>query len=177
MKPFSSKRMGHLLVLLVILVVLPLKSDAWGWFGSSSSDETRSSDSSSGAKLMLAEFSLEGLKNPDGDKLLERKKQMATKNTCWQKAYGDLFAGCSEILASEEKRSKFAWDLSDCFQRDSGRSPFPHCNGRSSQVGCRKKLDAAENAVFLQFYLETNSLCHQLQLSKFFYGLDSLFST
>lgn len=34
-------------------------------------------------------------------------------------------------------------------------------------VDCRKKLDDSERTVYLEFYLETNSICHQLQTHAF----------
>lgn len=154
----------------MILVLLPLESEAWGWFRSSSG-ETRLDDGSTGAEdipgasRLVAKFSMEGLNNPKGTKLMENaRRKLSGPNTCWQNAYRNLFTGCSEVLAAEEKRSRFAWHLSDCFQRDSGRSPFPRCDESSSLVDCRKKLDQSEGMVFLEFYLETNSICHQLQL-------------
>ncbi|PKI68002.1 hypothetical protein CRG98_011598 [Punica granatum] len=110
----------------------------------------------------------QGLNNPKVAEMMENaQRKLMTPNSCWQNAYRNLFDGCSKILAAEEKRSRFAWHLSDCFQRDSGRSPFPHCDERSSTTDCRKKLDQSEGMVFLEFYLETNSICHQLQANAF----------
>ncbi|KAG4932598.1 hypothetical protein JHK87_046600 [Glycine soja] len=89
-----------------------------------------------------AEFSIESFNDHKGVKLIENaKKKMISSNSCWQNAYQHLFAGCSEILAVDEKRSRLAWHLSDCFQRDSGRSPFPHCDPKSSIVVCSRSLD------------------------------------
>ncbi|KAL7002419.1 glutathione exchanger [Sarracenia purpurea var. burkii] len=87
---------------------------------------------------------------------------MAISNSCWKNAYENLFAGCSEILAGEEKRSRLAWYLSDCFQKVSGRPPFPYCDTKSNMVKCLSKLDEDARKVYLEFYLETNSICHPL---------------
>jgi hypothetical protein len=90
---------------------------------------------------------------------------MVGSNACWQNAYQHLFAGCSKILAADEKRSRLAWHLSDCFQRDSGRDSFPHCDSKTSISSCLRNLDDHGHKVYLEFYLETNSICYQLQLS------------
>lgn len=115
-------------------------------------------------KDMAAEFSMEPLNNLKGMKLVEdARKMVVSSNSCWQNAYRNLFAGCSEILAGEEMRSRFAWHLSDCFQRDSGRPDLPYCDVKSSMMSCRKKLDENVHKLYLEFFLETNSICHQLQ--------------
>ncbi|KAM7523886.1 hypothetical protein LguiA_013788 [Lonicera macranthoides] len=95
------------------------------------------------------------------------RRKADAPNSCWQNAYRELFVGCSEILAIEEKRSRLAWHLSDCFQKDSGRDPFPYCNFKVSTVNCLKQLDMDSHKIYLEFYLETNSICHQLQTNAF----------
>ncbi|PON39051.1 hypothetical protein PanWU01x14_308010 [Parasponia andersonii] len=92
-------------------------------------------------------------------------------NSCWKSAYRHLFSGCSEGLAVDEKRSRFAWHLSDCFQKDSGRPPFPSCDPKSSMAKCLKVSNEYEHKVYLEFCLETNSICHQLQLRMLFFEL------
>ncbi|XP_010064844.2 protein GAMETE EXPRESSED 1 [Eucalyptus grandis] len=158
---------------LLVLAFVPLNCHSWGWFSSSTTATPRSEggsfratrDSSDGS---VTEFSMEGLNNPRGAKLVENaRRKLAASNSCWRNAYNTLFAGCSEILAAEEKRSRFAWHLSDCFQRDSGRPAFPRCDEKSLMVDCRKMLDDSERTVYLEFYLETNSICHQLQTHAF----------
>ncbi|KAL1820453.1 hypothetical protein ACET3Z_015322 [Daucus carota] len=100
--------------------------------------------------------------------LLRNAKQMSvSSNSCWQNAYQNLLAGCSEILAAEEYRARLAWHLSDCFQQDSGRSPFPLCDWDSSMKTCLQKLDVDARDIYLEFYVETNSICHQLQADTF----------
>lgn len=119
-------------------------------------------------KDMVAEFSMDPLNNQKGMKLVENARRMVvSSNSCWQNAYKNLFAGCSDILAGEEMRSRFAWHLSDCFQRDSGRPDFPYCDVKSSMKSCRKKLDENAHKLYLEFFLETNSICHQLQADAF----------
>ncbi|CAI8600783.1 unnamed protein product [Vicia faba] len=92
---------------------------------------------------------------------------MFGSNVCWQNAYKNLFAGCSEILATNDKRSRLAWHLSDCFQRDSGRPSFPHCDSKTLIAKCLRNLDDLAHKVYLEFYLETNSICYQLQTHAF----------
>ncbi|KAI6691427.1 hypothetical protein NL676_028255 [Syzygium grande] len=157
---------------LLVLVFVPLNCHSWGWFSSSTATARSEGDSfqvtRDSSNGFAAEFSMEGLNNPRGAKLVENaKRKLADSNSCWRSAYNTLFAGCSEILAAEEKRSRFAWHLSDCFQRDSGRPTFPRCDEKSLMVDCRKKLDDSERMVYLEFYLETSSICHQLQTHAF----------
>ncbi|KAI3700861.1 hypothetical protein L2E82_45502 [Cichorium intybus] len=117
---------------------------------------------------VVAEFSMESFNNKKGMTLVEKAKRKAVvSNSCWQNAYQNLFAGCSEILAGEEQRSRLAWHLSDCFQKDTGRSHFPYCDVKSPMVNCLKKLDEDAHRIYLEFYLETNSICHQLQTDAF----------
>ncbi|KAK7292986.1 hypothetical protein RJT34_15846 [Clitoria ternatea] len=155
---------------LLILLSLSLRCESWGWF--SSSKETPSRDKSycneGNFRGSSAEFSIEAFNDQKGMKLVDNaKKKMIGSNMCWQSAYQHLFAGCSEILATEDKRSRFAWHLSDCFQRDSGRPPFPHCDPKSSISVCSRALDDLAHKVYLEFYLETNTICHQLQAYAF----------
>ncbi|WVZ16311.1 hypothetical protein V8G54_009293 [Vigna mungo] len=78
-----------------------------GWF--SSSKETSSSDrtySGGNFRGSSAEFSIEVFNDQKGVKLIDNaQKKMITSNSCWQNAYQHLFAGCSEILAVDEKRA------------------------------------------------------------------------
>ncbi|XP_028964430.2 protein GAMETE EXPRESSED 1 [Malus domestica] len=164
--------MGNLrnLLLLLILVSTPLDCHSWGWF--SSSDKTYSSENPSGTKDAsggsVGKFSMDGLDDQKGIWLVENaKKKLVGSDSCWQNAYRHLFAGCSEIFAVEDKRSRFAWHLSDCFQKDSGRPPFPSCDSKSAMHKCLKSLNDHEHKVYLEFYLETNSICHQLQARVF----------
>lgn len=140
-----------------------------GWLFSSKETPTENpSENSAISGDVVAEFSMETPGNRKGVQLVENaKNRMAKSNSCWQNAYQNLFAGCSEILAGEEKRSRLAWHLSDCFQKDSGRPGFPYCDAKSSMLKCLTKLDEDARKVYLEFYLETNSICHQLQLSTY----------
>ncbi|THG05930.1 hypothetical protein TEA_006361 [Camellia sinensis var. sinensis] len=96
---------------------------------------------------------------------------MVASNSCWQNAYQNLFAGCSEILAGEEKRSRLAWHLSDCFQKDSGRPPLPHCDAKSSMLKCLTKLDEDARKIYLEtdaFKRQTERLVNELKNSAQF---------
>ncbi|XP_057425433.1 protein GAMETE EXPRESSED 1-like [Lotus japonicus] len=161
---------GRYLLLVLILLCFSLRSESWGWF--SSSQETPSSGSSyangGDYRGSSAEFSIEAFNDQKGRKLIENaQRKMVGSNTCWQNAYKHLFAGCSEILAANEKRSRLAWHLSDCFQRHSGRSSFPDCDPKSPIATCLRALDDIAHKVYLEFYLETNSICYQLQAHAF----------
>ncbi|KAJ6959763.1 protein GAMETE EXPRESSED 1-like [Populus alba x Populus x berolinensis] len=164
------------ILFLVILISLTLSCQSWGWF--SSSTETLSTDNSQTNGLprgSVVEFSMNGLSDGKGMKLVEKaERKMVGTNSCWQNAYQNLFAGCSQILAVEEKRWRFAWHLSDCFQKDSGRPAFPYCDTKSAMVNCLKRLNDNEHKVYLEFSLETNSICYQLQAHAFNHKMERL---
>lgn len=111
-----------------------------------------------------AEFSMETLNNPKGVQLVENaKRKLMTPNSCWHSAYKSLFASCSEIITDKEKQSRLSWYLSDCFQKESGRPAFPKCNSETPMIKCLRNLDEFAHKIYLEFFLETNSICHQLQ--------------
>ncbi|KAK7302072.1 hypothetical protein RJT34_12951 [Clitoria ternatea] len=174
--------MGHhgIHLFVYILLSFSLRCESWGWFSSSkktpsSVDNDKSYCNEGNFRGSSSEFSFEAFNDQKGMKLVDNaKKKMIGSNTCWQNAYQHLFAGCSEILATEDKRSRFAWHLSDCFQRDSGRPPFPHCDPKSSISVCLRTLDDLAHKVYLEFYLETNTICHQLQAYAFKYETERL---
>ncbi|XP_022760073.1 protein GAMETE EXPRESSED 1-like, partial [Durio zibethinus] len=116
-----------------------------------------------------AEFSLKAVDYTEGIQLVENaKRKLVSSNSCWQRAYQQIFAACSEIIGDDsEKRKRFAWDLCNCFQNDSGRPYFPHCQQESSMQKCLAKLDDISYQTYLQFFLETNTICYQLQATAF----------
>ncbi|XP_076943515.1 protein GAMETE EXPRESSED 1-like [Bidens hawaiensis] len=149
--------------ILWVLVLLSRSVDSLGWRLFSSGKPSEFIETSND---IIAEFSMESSNSNKGMMLIEKaKRKAALSNTCWQNAYQNLFAGCSEILAAEEQRSRLAWHLSDCFQKDTGRPQFPYCDVKYPMVNCLKKLDEDAHRVYLEFYLETNAICHQLHLS------------
>ncbi|KAK1371758.1 protein GAMETE EXPRESSED 1 [Heracleum sosnowskyi] len=168
-KRAEMERLYFQFLLAVILLLHNNQPVAGWWF---SSKEAHGNDQYQEKEAIpkdrVAEFSMEPLNNQKGMKLVENARRMVvSSNSCWQNAYKNLFAGCSEILAGEEMRSRFAWHLSDCFQRDSGRPDFPYCDVKSSMKSCRQKLDENAHKLYLEFFLETNSICHQLQADAF----------
>lgn len=152
---------------LLVLLLWTYQIHAWSWFSSTNEQQLDGNEWSSTISVKGAEFSLQTQNvNPEGVLLIDHaKSMMASANSCWQNAYRDLFAGCSEMIADKEKQSRLAWHLSDCFQRDSGRNPFPYCDKRSTMVKCLASLDEFAHKIYLEFFLESNSICHQLQLS------------
>ncbi|KAF9607613.1 hypothetical protein IFM89_037541 [Coptis chinensis] len=165
--------MHHLSQLVYTFVVVSLLQQnvaySWGWFSSSSPTGGNPSYRPEISGGDVAEFSLETVSSLKGTKYLEKAKQRtATPNSCWRKAYGNLFSGCSDILIDKEKQARFSWDLGDCYQRDSGRTPFPYCDTNDGPMSnCVPKLDVEQHKVYLDFYMETNSMCHQLQADAF----------
>ena len=161
---------NHYLLFLLTLLLAFSSSESWTWFSSSSSSSKEAHSRRNALSGSVSEFSIEGFSDSKGVRLVENaKKNSITLGTCWQSAYQHLFSGCSESLAVDEKRSRFAWHLSDCFQKDSGRTPFPPCDAKSVMSKCLKALNEHEHKVYLEFYLETNSICNQLQLSICFF--------
>ncbi|XP_071728903.1 protein GAMETE EXPRESSED 1-like [Rutidosis leptorrhynchoides] len=159
---------NFVLIILWILVLFSqsIESFSWSFFSSKKVDaDEKPSETSNN---IVAEFSMEGFHSEKGMTLVKKaKEKVALSNTCWQNAYQNLFAGCSEILASEESRKRLAWHLTDCFQKDTGRAPFPYCDVKSHMVDCSKRLDKESHSIYLEFYLETNTICHQLQTDAF----------
>lgn len=164
------------LLILACLSLCPGQSNGWSIFSSSSSSGA-ANDRPPMMELdgAVADFSMDGSNNPRGVKLLEnaRTKLVGPKN-CWQDGYRKLFASCGEIMADKERQSRLAWHLSSCYQEDSGRPGFPSCGSGSKMVHCRKKLGDSESKVFLEFFLETNTLCHQLQAEAFKHSTERL---
>lgn len=113
-----------------------------------------------------------------GEELLEKARRKMSPSsgpsTCWHDAYRSLFSSCAEINSDKERQERLAWLLSACFQIDSGRPAFPGCGETAPMSGCLKKLDDSQHKVFLAFYLETNSLCHQLQSDTFKHEMERL---
>ncbi|CAF1761525.1 hypothetical protein Bca4012_044820 [Brassica carinata] len=154
----------YLLFLLILLLDSPITCHSWGWFSSSSSSGENTNPSSSRSIKSNAEFSLEVFSDKKAVQVLEdAKNKLAGPNSCWQNAYGYLLSGCKGMVATEEQRKRFAWHLSDCFQKESGRPDFPTCNDKQTMMSCLKKLDDHEHKIYLEFMLETNTICQQLQ--------------
>ncbi|KAK9137300.1 hypothetical protein Sjap_007894 [Stephania japonica] len=163
----------HLFLYSLVLVSLSQASltHSWGWFSSPASDPNSIGKFSKNSEIIdgaVPEFSMETIGNQKGMKLVENAKlKMVGPYSCWRQAYANLFTACSEIIADKEKQSRLAWDLSDCFQKESGRTPFPSCDARGPMTKCLKNLDNNAHTVYLEFFLETNSICHQLQADAF----------
>ncbi|CAA7021091.1 unnamed protein product [Microthlaspi erraticum] len=159
-----------LLFLLIIIIDSPKTCHSWGWFSSSTENTDSSSSSSyfSRSHKSNPEFSIEVFSDQKAVRVLEEaKNKLVGPNSCWQNAYGYLLSGCRETVATEEKRKRFAWYLSDCFLKDSGRPAFPTCNEQATMMSCLKKLDDHEHKIYLEFMLETNTICQQLQSYAF----------
>ncbi|KAF5749899.1 hypothetical protein HS088_TW03G00226 [Tripterygium wilfordii] len=157
----------------LILISISPKCLSWpSWFSSSKESNCATDKPSSCTKDhsngFAAKFSLESPKDMKALNRIENaNNKLVASNSCWQNAYRHLFSGCSDIIATEEKRQRFAWHLSDCFQKDSGKTPFPYCDTESPTVDCLKRLNEHEHKVYLEFWLETNSICYQLQARAF----------
>ncbi|KAF3786007.1 GAMETE EXPRESSED 1 protein [Nymphaea thermarum] len=109
---------------------------------------------------------MDNMNNPKGVELVEKaKSRLVSSNSCWQEAYQKLFSSCGEIIRNQEKQSRLAWHLSDCFQKDSGRPGFSACDsaipmakGNSLRVVFRSEA----------FKRKTERLANELQRSASF---------
>ncbi|XP_048327909.2 protein GAMETE EXPRESSED 1 isoform X2 [Ziziphus jujuba] len=166
--------MGHQRYLILVLISLFLsKSCLSSWFPFSFG-KTQYSQHHPYETLEItcgsaAEFSINSLNDEKGiERINNAKRKLIGSKSCWHDAYQLIFAACSEIVNDDnEKRKRFAWDLSNCFQKDTGRPLFPSCYASSPMKECLKKLDNDALHTYRQFFLETNSICHQLQSDIF----------
>ncbi|CAN8252914.1 unnamed protein product [Cochlearia groenlandica] len=158
-----------LMFIMIILLDSSITCHSWTWFSSSSSSAENKDSSFSRPRKSNPEFSIEVFGNQKAVQVLEdaKNKLAAGPNSCWQNAYSYLFSGCKEMVATEEQRKRFAWHLSDCFLKDSGRPAFPTCDDKSTMMSCLKRLDDHEHKIYLEFMLETNTICQQLQSHAF----------
>ncbi|KAL3613805.1 hypothetical protein CASFOL_041879 [Castilleja foliolosa] len=155
------------LFIVSILILLSQIHSSQSWFFSANQESH--SNNNMMPKSVISEFSMEALHdNPKGLQLLENaRSKMLSPNSCWQTAYQNVFEGCAKTLADDELKSRLSWHLSDCFQRHTGRPSFPHCGPKSKMETCLKILDRDALKVYLEYFLETNSICHQLQTDAF----------
>nr|POE71193.1 protein gamete expressed 1 [Quercus suber] len=70
---------------------------------------------------------------------------------------------CSEIIVVDEKRSRFAWHLSYCFQKDSGRQPFPSCDLKFAIAKCLKGLSEDQYQNSNEIHDSLNSIDTRIQ--------------
>ena len=152
-------------------------SHSWGWFFSSDYDDDDDLESKRTYQYQYehpygTEFDIEVLDNIKGKKLVENamnklaeKDKVSLSISCWQKAYSQLFSSCKHIMHDEEKKSRLAWYMTDCFQRETGRRPLPQCPTSTLIVNCLKGLDDYSHKVYLAFFIDPNAMCHYLRLS------------
>lgn len=165
-------RMDSLSWLLLLCLCFGSHGLPWPFSAPSSAQQGALSELVGGA---AAQFSMEKLDDRRGVKLVEdARRKLAGPNTCWHSAYRSLFSSCAEMVSNKEKQSRLAWKLSDCFLIDSGRSALPSCGEGVAMVKCLKKLDDSEHKIYLEFFLETNSICHQLQTDAFKHDTERL---
>ena len=83
------------------------------------------------------------------------KDAKAKLTSCWCNAYQRLFKSCSEIASEDnDEKKRFSWELRNCFQKDTGRPPFPMCREGSPMKDCLAKLDDNAIQTYRAFYLE-----------------------
>ncbi|KAL9245965.1 hypothetical protein vseg_019555 [Gypsophila vaccaria] len=165
-----------LVIFLLTFLAFSSRGCSWtSWFSSSKENGPNKKDSFPKGQHLVAEFSVDGLDDPKAVELLENARaKLGGSNPCWFNAYRNLFSSCSEVFAAEEKRSRLAWLLSDCFQKDTGRNSFPACGLNTPMVNCLRGLNNHEHKTYLEFYLQTNSICHQLQSKAFRLQVENL---
>ncbi|PWA91539.1 gamete expressed protein 1 [Artemisia annua] len=123
------------------------------------------SDHDIGAELSMD--LIESFDSAEGRKLVEdAQRQIALPNSCSKNAYIKLLATCKEIQASEKQLYRLAWDLSNCYQKDTGRPPFRDCDQESPIKDCTKRLSEYEHGIYTQFVHQSNIICQQLQFEE-----------
>ncbi|GLJ22310.1 hypothetical protein SUGI_0419730 [Cryptomeria japonica] len=159
--------MGRVSVSLFLVILLSSRFYAvhgWGWFSSSQMSEEGGGEEESTS----SDFDIEAADNAKGKDLVrEAKERVVLSGSCWQQAYEHLFSSCKKILQEEEKKSRLAWHMTECFQKESGRGPLPSCSSNSLILPCLKKLNDAQHKVYLAFFINTNAMCHHLQSNAF----------
>ncbi|RLM84380.1 hypothetical protein C2845_PM04G33840 [Panicum miliaceum] len=160
------------LAISILLLCSATNAASWSIFSRRTSKEAGTPP----LRLDGAGFSIDGARNdPRGARLVDNaQRRIEGPAACWGQAYTRLFASCADIMADKERQSRLAWHLSSCFQEDSGRPPLPDCGDRSAMLDCRRRLSESEDKVFLEFFLETNNLCHQLQAEAFKHSTERL---
>ncbi|KAK9924406.1 hypothetical protein M0R45_032775 [Rubus argutus] len=163
--------MGRFKSLLFMLIFLTLSRScmSWSWFSSSSSSKTTGQNSPETLQISGDASTVFSMDAFNDEKAIQRIKDAKAKLTsCWCNAYQGLFKACSEIASEDnDKRKRFSWELSNCFQKDTRRPRFPMCREGSPMKDCLAKLDDNAIQTYRAFYLETNSICHQLQSHVF----------
>ncbi|KAK4337649.1 hypothetical protein RND71_042136 [Anisodus tanguticus] len=167
---------NHIQKWLMLLLVLVLQSSSsWGWFFSSNNnnkndykqeetDHSGQYSSKNQVVKLMSEFSMGVFENQKGVELVENAKQkMLVPNSCWQRAYQNLFTVCSKAIPNDELKSRLSWNLCDCFQQHTGRSSLPQCDANTPMTDCLKKIDNDVMKIYLEFFLQTPVICHQLQ--------------
>lgn len=173
-----SRNVRSVLLILICLWVCPPRISGFSWniFGSPSA-ATTGGEKAAPLELdgAVADFTMDVANDPRGLEMLENaRSKLAGPRNCWQEAYRKLFGSCGEIMADKEKQARLSWHLSSCFQEDSGRPPLPPCAEGSEMMHCRKRLTESEGRVFIEFFMQTNTLCHQLQADAFKRNTESL---
>ncbi|CAL5061137.1 unnamed protein product [Urochloa decumbens] len=168
----------RLLAISILLLCYATNAVSWSLFSSSSSTKAGTPPLQLDGDT-VAGFSIDsGTNDPRGARLMDnaRRRIEATgaPAACWNQAYTRLFASCADIMADKDLQSRLAWHLSSCFQQDSGHPPLPDCGDRSAMLDCRSRLSDSEDKVFLEFFLQTNALCHQLQAEAFKHSTERL---
>ncbi|KAL6143975.1 hypothetical protein ACLB2K_054670 [Fragaria x ananassa] len=156
--------MGRFKSLLFMLIILTLSRSCMCWWFSSSSSKTTSHKPQETLQIsgdVPVIFSMEAFH----DQRAIQRKEVADRRkleSCWFDAYRGLFAACSEISSDKnDMKKRFSWELSNCFQREIGRPPFPTCREGSPMKDCLAKLDDNAIETYRAFFIETDSICFQ----------------
>ncbi|KAL3693233.1 hypothetical protein R1sor_006884 [Riccia sorocarpa] len=122
--------------------------------------------------LSTAKFDIDtsvilGSQNSRGKQFVERSTSLTSEHSCWQVAYSGMFKSCKDILKDEDRKSRLALRLTDCFLKTSGRCGIKKCSDTVPVNTCVKALDDHTHAIFLAFFIDAASMCHYLQSQEF----------
>ncbi|KAH7298415.1 hypothetical protein KP509_25G042200 [Ceratopteris richardii] len=103
--------------------------------------------------------------------LLLKQARLTAKSSsdglCYQSAYNKLLSSCSQILQNDEKKSRLAFEFTECFLKMTGGPPLPRCPDTSLVRFCTEKFDDHTKRIYLAFFIETAAMCYHIQSDVF----------
>eukprot|EP01027_Heterolobosea_sp_BB2_P019136 GEZU01026885.1.p1 GENE.GEZU01026885.1~~GEZU01026885.1.p1 ORF type:complete len:649 (-),score=173.05 GEZU01026885.1:1108-3054(-) len=102
------------------------------------------------------------------ESLLANYRRNAGWSQCWRDAIAELESGCKSITQSDDARSRFALQLTNCHLEKSGLAPYT-CLPHMSVEECTKPLVASSIAfqAYTEFTLHVDTLCYYIQGDAF----------
>ncbi|KAF2295529.1 hypothetical protein GH714_033136 [Hevea brasiliensis] len=147
---------------------MSVRCHSWGWF-SSSKETDGSADNPSQRRRDLStgsvpEFSMDGFRDEKGVRLVESaKNKLAGSNSCGKMLINSSLPAAHRFLPSKKSGQDLLGILVIASKGTPADRLFLTVTQNMLMVNCLKKLNEHEHQIFLEFLLETNSICYQLQ--------------